>query len=54
MKILLKFLKEKPERGERQIKEFFEILAEYFNIPIRKIRLVKGSKSPSKIFEIYD
>ncbi|MGI6341273.1 MAG: DUF167 domain-containing protein [Minisyncoccales bacterium] len=47
------FLKEKPERGEAN-KRVFEILAEYFNIPVRKIRLVKGSKSPNKIFEIYD
>ncbi|MDD4661691.1 MAG: DUF167 domain-containing protein [Candidatus Pacebacteria bacterium] len=47
------FLKEKPERGEAN-KRIFEILAEHFNISIKKVRLVKGAKSPSKIFEIYD
>lgn len=47
------FLKEKPERGEAN-KKVFEILAKYFNMPIKKIRLVKGAKTRNKIFEIYD
>lgn len=47
------YIKEKPERGEAN-KRVFTILAEYFNVKIGKIRLVKGTKSPNKIFEIYE
>ncbi|MDD4358219.1 MAG: DUF167 domain-containing protein [Candidatus Pacebacteria bacterium] len=45
------FFKEKRERGEAN-KKVFEILAKYFNIKENKIRLIKGARSPSKIFEI--
>jgi len=47
------FLKEKPERGGAN-KRIFEILANYFNISIKKIKLIKGARSSSKIFEIYE
>ncbi|HOI60196.1 MAG TPA: DUF167 domain-containing protein [Candidatus Pacearchaeota archaeon] len=47
------YIKEKPERGEAN-KRVFNILAEYFNIKPNKIRLVKGAKSPNKIFEIHE
>lgn len=46
-------VKEKPERGEAN-KRVFIILAEYFNVKIGKIRLVKGTKSPNKIFKLYE
>ncbi|MDD2547973.1 MAG: DUF167 domain-containing protein [Candidatus Pacebacteria bacterium] len=47
------FLKEKPERGEAN-KRIFEILAEYFSISKKRIKLIKGAKTQNKIFEIYD
>ncbi len=47
------FLKEKPERGEEN-KRIFEILAEYFSISKKRIKLIKGAKTQNKIFEIYD
>ena len=47
------FLKEKPERGEAN-KRIFEILAEYFSVSKKRIKLIKGAKAQNKIFEIYD
>ena len=47
------FLKEKPERGEAN-KRIFEILAEYFSVSKKRIKLIKGAKTQNKIFEIYD
>ena len=47
------FLKEKPERGGAN-KRTFEILAEYFSISKKRIKLIKGAKTQNKIFEIYD
>ncbi|MGI6297563.1 MAG: DUF167 domain-containing protein [Minisyncoccales bacterium] len=47
------FLKEKPERGGAN-KRIFEILAEYFSISKKRIKLIKGAKTQNKIFEIYD
>jgi len=47
------YLREKPERGEAN-KKIFEILANHFNISQKKIRLIKGARSPNKIFEIHD
>lgn len=44
-------IKEKPERGEAN-KRIKELLSEYFNIPLRKISLIKGAKQKSKIFDI--
>jgi len=46
-------VKEKPERGEAN-KRVAEILAESFNVSVKKVRIIKGAKSPSKIFEIHD
>lgn len=42
------------EKAERNIanKRIRELLAEHFEIPIGKIRMIKGHRSPSKIFEI--
>ncbi len=44
-------VKEKAERGlaNQKVKE---ILALYFKVSTGKIKLVKGGKKPSKIFEI--
>lgn len=47
------YIREKPERGEAN-KKVFEILAQYFNVKASKIRLIKGVKSPNKIFEIHE
>ena len=44
-------VKEKPEKGIAT-KKVKEILADYYNLPKEKIRLIKGSKDRSKIFEI--
>ncbi|MDD3032535.1 MAG: DUF167 domain-containing protein [Candidatus Pacebacteria bacterium] len=47
------FIKEKPERGEAN-KKVTEILAEIYGVSHKKLRIIKGAKSPSKIFEIHD
>lgn len=44
-------VKAKPERGEAN-KAVINMLAGYFEIPTGKIRMIKGSKQRSKIFEI--
>ena len=44
-------IKEKPEKGIAT-KKVKEILADYYNLPKEKVRLIKGSKDRSKIFEI--
>lgn len=44
-------VKEKP-RASRANKKVFELLAEYFGISAKSIRLKKGSKQRNKIFEI--
>ena len=46
-------VKEKPERGQAN-KRVVEILAGSFNVSVKKVRIIKGAKSPSKIFEIHD
>lgn len=46
-------VKEKAERGEAT-KRVMAVLAAYFKVPVSRIRLIKGAKQPSKIFEIYD
>lgn len=44
-------VKEKAERNMAN-KRIRELLAEHFEIPIGKIRMIKGHRSPNKIFEI--
>ncbi len=44
-------IREKPERGEAN-KRLVLVLASYFKIPKSKIRLIKGFKQRTKIFEI--
>lgn len=44
-------VKEKPVRGEAN-KALFRIIALYFKIPEKNIRLVKGFKQRNKVFEI--
>ncbi|MDD5144835.1 MAG: DUF167 family protein [Candidatus Pacebacteria bacterium] len=45
-------VKEKPERGLATGRTA-KILSDYFKVPVSKIRLIKGSKERSKIFNIY-
>ena len=47
------FVKEKPERGEAN-KKIIQILSEIYGTSTKKLRIIKGAKSPSKIFEIHD
>jgi len=44
-------IREKPERGEAN-KRLILVLASRFKIPKSKIRLIKGFKQRTKIFEI--
>lgn len=44
-------VKEKPERGLANMATI-SLLAYYFEVPREKIRLIKGFKERSKIFEI--
>ena len=44
-------VKEKAERNIANLR-IREVLAEYFTLPICKIRLASGHHSPSKIFDI--
>jgi len=44
-------IKEKPEMGLAN-KAVFEILADYFNVPQKSIKLVKGAKQRNKIFKV--
>lgn len=44
-------VKAKAERGEAN-KETISLLAAYLNIPAKTIRIIKGAKSPNKIFSI--
>ncbi|MFH1451039.1 MAG: DUF167 domain-containing protein [bacterium] len=45
-------VKEKAERGEAN-KRIIAVLAAYLNVSASKIRLIKGAKQSSKIFEIH-
>jgi len=44
-------VKEKPMKGKAN-KAVFDLLADYFEIPRGKIRLVKGSRQRNKVFKI--
>ena len=45
------FVKAKPVMGQAN-REVVEVLAQHYNIPENKIRLIKGFKERNKIFEI--
>jgi len=45
-------IKEMPERGLAN-KATAQVLADYFNISVKKVRLIKGAKQRNKIYEIY-
>jgi len=44
-------VKEKPKNNEANL-AIFEVLEEYFNVERSQIRLIKGAKERSKIFDI--
>ena len=44
-------IREKPKRGEAN-KRLILVLASYFKVPKSKIRLIKGFRQRTKIFEI--
>jgi len=44
-------VKEKPIENKANF-AVFESLSDYFKVPISKIRIIKGSKTRNKIFEI--
>ena len=44
-------IKEAPIQGAAN-KKLIEVLSNYFNIPIKKVRILKGFKKRNKIIEI--
>lgn len=44
-------VKEKPKNGEAN-RAVLSALAAYFNIPVSRLKLIKGYKQRNKIFEI--
>lgn len=44
-------VREKPERNQAN-RRVIELLAVQFNVPVKKIRIVKGHRSPSKLFSV--
>jgi hypothetical protein len=46
-------IKEKPIEGKAN-EAVIEILASHFNIPSKKLRIIKGSRTRNKIIEIYE
>lgn len=49
---LIVYLKEKAKNNEANSALIF-VLAEHFKVPISKIRIIKGSRMPNKIIQIY-
>lgn len=47
------FVEAEAERNMAN-KRIIELLAEYFELPQTKIKMIKGFKEPSKIFDIKD
>lgn len=45
------FVKSKAKENQANC-EMLELMSKYLNIPISKIRIIKGSKEPSKIIQI--
>ncbi len=50
---LIVYLKEKAENNEANSALMF-LLAEHFNVSVSKIRIIKGSRTPNKIINIYE
>ena len=48
---LLVFVKSKAKENQANC-EMLELMSKYLNIPISKIRIIKGSKEPSKIIQV--
>ncbi len=46
-------VREKAERNEAN-GHLLELMAEYFGVPERAVRIVRGHKTPSKILDIMD
>ncbi len=44
-------IKEQAERGEAN-KAVINVLADYFSLSPKKVRLIKGAKKPNKIFKV--
>ena len=47
------WVKEAPKEG-RANKRAIELVADFLKIPQNKIQIVKGRKTPNKIFKIFD
>jgi len=46
-------VKAKPQKGEAN-REVTQLLVDYFQVPEKSIKLVRGSKRRNKLFEIQD
>ncbi len=46
-------VREKAKDSEAN-KAIIRILASFLNIPVNKVKIIKGAKKQNKIFEIYD
>lgn len=44
-------VREKPDRNQAN-RRVIQLLAALFNVPVKKVHLVKGHHSPSKLFAI--
>lgn len=44
-------VREKAERNQANAR-VIEILSEYFNVPVKKIKIINGHHSPSKLFSV--
>ncbi len=44
-------VKAKPEQGAANAR-VIELVAKHFNVPQKKVRIIKGHKTPTKILEI--
>jgi len=44
-------VKAKPEHGAAN-KRVIELVAAYFKVPTKKVRIIRGHKTPSKILEV--
>ncbi|OGC84876.1 hypothetical protein A3F55_00125 [Candidatus Adlerbacteria bacterium RIFCSPHIGHO2_12_FULL_53_18] len=44
-------VKQKPEHGAAN-KRVVELVAAHFGVPVKKVRIIKGHKTPSKILDV--
>ncbi|MDP3645561.1 MAG: DUF167 domain-containing protein [bacterium] len=44
-------VKEKPLENRANLR-VFEIVAAHFHVPVNRVRMIRGHKSPSKVFSI--